>query len=181
MPKYAAYDTTVPALSPVIGWYDTDAIKYPNLPSQDSLLLLTDDQWAIRMSGIWAVSNGALVPYTPSVVVTPASTLQSKMAAGIAVTCDSNSALNAIYALDTTTMNQIGAVARDFAAGLGLPGGLTVFTYPDLGGTPRTFTGAQLVGLYTAQRNLLFGLNTQYSIASNGGTPAWPSQIGEIA
>lgn len=181
MPKYAAFDPNVADPKPVIGWYDTDAITYPNLPPQNALLVLNGSQWAAHYAGFYAVSGGVLIPYTPAPVVTVQTTLQGKITAGIAITCDSNSSLNSTYALDETTMNQVGSVARDFAAGLGLPGGLPVFVYPDVNGVPRQLTGAQVVGLYTAQRNLLFALNTQAAIASNGGTPSWPSQTAEIA
>jgi hypothetical protein len=63
VPKYAAYDSSVPAPSPVTGWYDTDLFNYPNPPK--SWLEMSDIQWQNRMSGHWAVQNNSLVPYTP--------------------------------------------------------------------------------------------------------------------
>lgn len=65
MPQYAYFDSTIAAPSPVLGWYDTDALEYPNLPAAANLLAISAAQWGERMTGRWAVSNGALVPYTP--------------------------------------------------------------------------------------------------------------------
>lgn len=73
MAQYAYFDSTAAAPSPVKGWYDTEAFKYPNLPAAANLLALTPSQWAARTVGCWAVSNGALVAY---VVPPTASQLQ---------------------------------------------------------------------------------------------------------
>lgn len=106
--------------------------------------------------------------------------LQTKIAAGIVITSTGTPALGGTYALDATTTAQIGSVARDFASGMGLPGGGSSFTYPDLAGTPHTFTGPQIVALYQAQRNLVLTLNQQAAIMANGGTPSWPAQSAVI-
>ena len=63
MSKYALYDPTRAGPTPVLGWYDTDFIEYPNLPHKDRLLELNDDQWNARMTRSWGVNNGALVPH----------------------------------------------------------------------------------------------------------------------
>lgn len=60
MPKYAQFDPSVPAPQPVIGWYDTDAFDYPNLPAAANLLELTQEQWDARLITPF-VKNGALV------------------------------------------------------------------------------------------------------------------------
>lgn len=183
MTQYAYYDSTQPSPSRVIGWYDTVALTYPSLPSDADLLALTTDQWNARTTGFWAVSSGALVSYTPPVPlpIQAANALSAAIATGITITCVGNSGLNSTYALDATTLTQIGTVAGDFAAGLGLPGNLSTFTYPDINSVPRTFTGTQLVELYKAQRDLLFALNTQAAIMANGGSPTWPAQTATIA
>lgn len=46
--------------SPVIGWYDTSFLEY-RLPPAEALLELTAEQWDARLSGSWAVQDGALV------------------------------------------------------------------------------------------------------------------------
>ena len=67
MPKYAQYNPSLAAPSPVIGWYDTDNYAYPNLPGASDLLEITNTQWQARLSNPsgWAVSNGVLIAYTP--------------------------------------------------------------------------------------------------------------------
>lgn len=60
MPKFAQFDPAAPAPQPVIGWYDTDFVNYPNLPPASNLLELTQDQWNLRLSTPF-VQNGALV------------------------------------------------------------------------------------------------------------------------
>ncbi|HXA23633.1 MAG TPA: hypothetical protein VNW90_15185 [Acetobacteraceae bacterium] len=107
--------------------------------------------------------------------------LAQKIAAGIAITSTGTPALNATYALDPTTMEQIGSVARDNAASLGLPGGLPTFVYPDASGTPHTFTGSQIDAVYRAMRDLIFVLTTQAGVMAHGGSPVWPSQTAVIA
>lgn len=106
--------------------------------------------------------------------------LSDKIAQGIAITCAATPALNATYALDDQTLNEIGSVARDSGAGLGLPGGLGTFTYPDIDGSQHTFTAGELQALYKAMRNLLLALNTQAAIQASGGTPTWPTQAAAI-
>lgn len=107
-------------------------------------------------------------------------TLAGKIASGIAVTSTGTAALSATYALDSMTLDQIGSVARDAAAGLGLPGGLSTFTYPDINGSPHTFASADVQNIYKAMRNLLFALNTQAAVMAAGGSPSWPVQTATI-
>lgn len=63
MAFYATWDSSVPAPSPVTGWYDTNAYSYPNLPS--NRILLEESFWLARMTTLWAVENGNLIPYVP--------------------------------------------------------------------------------------------------------------------
>lgn len=63
--KFASFDPNASAPQPVIGWYDADALYYPNLPPAEARCAMTDAEWAARMDGHWAVQDGTLVPYTP--------------------------------------------------------------------------------------------------------------------
>ena len=100
MPKYAQFDSAAVAPAPVIGWYDTDALTYPNLPASADLLELTATEWADRLAGFWAVSAGKLVSYTPPVVPpTLAQQAASALAAGLTITSTSTPALNGTYAV----------------------------------------------------------------------------------
>ena len=67
MTQYAYFNSATAAPSPVLGWYDTVEFTYANLPVSGDLLEVTAGQWAARMSGLWAVSSGTLVAYTPPV------------------------------------------------------------------------------------------------------------------
>jgi hypothetical protein len=102
--------------------------------------------------------------------------LPAKIAAGIAITSTGTPAISATYALDQVTLDQIGAVARDAGAGLGLPGGLPTFTYPDIEGEPQTLSQANVIALYKAMRDLLFALNTTAATLAAGGDADWPVQ-----
>ena len=62
--------------------------------------------------------------------------LSDYLGAGLAVTFTSAPSLSSTYALDPLTLSQTGNVAKDSASGLGLPGGLVSFTYPDINGNP---------------------------------------------
>ena len=65
MPKYARFDSTAPRPAPVLGWYDTDLIPYPELPDSADMLELTDDQWAARIGRSWSVDTHGLVRRSP--------------------------------------------------------------------------------------------------------------------
>ena len=68
MPKFAHYNPAANP-SPIYGWYDTDTGILPNLPEAVYLLQLTEEQWAVRNSQSWQISNGQLVG-VPSVPLT---------------------------------------------------------------------------------------------------------------
>lgn len=60
MPKYARYDHAAPSPQPVIGWYDTDSLNYPSMPSNEDLVVVPDDQWPERFDKTF-VSGGIIV------------------------------------------------------------------------------------------------------------------------
>jgi len=69
MPRYAHFDPAAPAPAPVLGWYDTDLLDYGDkLPSPAALLLLTDPQWAGRLTATQGVQGGTLVPAPPRAI-----------------------------------------------------------------------------------------------------------------
>jgi hypothetical protein len=100
MTQYAQYNPNVAGPSPVTGWYDTELFGYPNLPPASDLLEVTAAQWAARLSNPpgWAVSNGALVAYTPPPPVpTLAQQAAALIAGGITITSTGTAALNGVY------------------------------------------------------------------------------------
>ena len=179
MPKYASYDHTAPPPQLVTGYYDTDAIDYPALPDAADLFEMTEEQWAARVAEPCAIDNGEFVVLPPP-PPTSDQELGTRKAAGIAITCTSNPAIDATYALDDRSVAVIGSVARDVASGLDFPAGATTYDYPDLDGTPHTFNESQFVEFYKAARDLVNALTTQASIMAGGGTPAWPVQTATI-
>lgn len=110
----------------------------------------------------------------------PQAQLAARLFAGLAVISTSTSALSATYALDATTLDQIGSVARDAAAGLGLPGGLSTFTYPDLSSAPHDFTATAIQSLYKAMRDYVFALNSVTAQLQLGIPAGWPPAMATI-
>lgn len=96
---------------------------------------------------------------------------------GIQIQSASTPAINATYGLDPTTLDQIGTVARDSAAGFGLPLGLETFTYPDLMGNPRALSEPIIQGMYKAMRNYI--AQTTFAVQTRvlGGDAALPSNV----
>lgn len=182
MPYYAQYDPDATEPAPIIGWYDATRLRYPNLP-RTGLLSISYDEWTRHFvdPNAWAVQNGALVIYTaPPPVPTADSILADKLSLGIAITSTDAPAISGTYALDSVTLDQIGAVARDFMTGLGLPFDAEFFDYPDATGAMHTFTGPEIASLYKAMRDMIAQLQGQAAVMRHGGTPAWPEQTATI-
>lgn len=95
--------------------------------------------------------------------------------AGITIVSDSTPAINSTYGLDPTTLDQIGTVARDSAAGFGLPLGAESFQYPDMDGNIRSLSEPNVQNLYKAMRNYVAA--TTYAIKTRvmGGAADLPS------
>jgi hypothetical protein len=72
---------------------------------------------------------------------------------GMMAVCDTSPQLSTIWALDDLTLEQIGAVARDAASGLGLPMSQPTFAYPDRGGVMRQMNDLDVQKLYRAMRD----------------------------
>lgn len=175
MPKFGKIETLDP---PIVAFYDTDAYAYPEAAETipGDWVPLSDQDWALRLTASrWTITAGRLVAVDPSQAQLAGQAVADALAQGIVVTSTSNPSLNAVYALDPTTLDQIGSVARDYGSGLGLPGGASNFTYPDQNREPHAFTGPQIVGLYIGMRNLLLSINTQGAIMRAGGPGNFPS------
>jgi hypothetical protein len=182
MPQYANFDHAAPAPQPVTGWYDTDALVYPDPPPPEDMLELTPEQWDVRMDGQWAVADGALVPYTPSPIppTTPDGIYASLLTQGITITSDSTPALNATYPITENDFARVGAIARDAASGIGLPNDAATVPIPDIDGGMHDFSATSVVDLYKAERDLRMRMAEQRDIMIAGGTPQWPYQVATI-
>ena len=146
MPQYAQYDPSVPAPSPVIGWYNMDARKYPNLPPASDLVEVPADIWTAHYGNTngYAVSNGTLVAYTPP---PPTLTLEQQAAnaaiSGLTIALSGTMTLAAtLFPTDTKTQKAIESMNAMARAGV-LPLGSTTYPMIDASGTWRHFTAAQ--------------------------------------
>jgi hypothetical protein len=182
MTKYAYFDHWAAPPAPVSGWYNTDYFgQYDTLPAAADLLLMTEEEWDARLEGLWAVDSGTLVPYTPPVPPPTADeVLAEKIDAGIMLDSASNNAIDGLWALDARTLAELGAVARDFNTGMGLPQDATTFVYPNAAGDPVALTGSNVVAVYRAMRDMVDTLSRQAAILGQGGTPDWPLQAATI-
>ena len=139
MTQYAQFN---PALSPapVIGWYDTGALNYPNLPPASDLFAVTPSQWDSRMIGQWAVNNSALVTYTPP---TPPPTLAQQAAAliagGITITSTGTPGLDGVYACDATAQSNLQAVQTYILTNGKFPGSSGTYPWLDTTGAAHVF------------------------------------------
>jgi len=62
MTKFAQYDSKLVQPTPVIGWYDTGDLDYPNLPASTELVQISDAEWVTRMDAPLYILKGKLVP-----------------------------------------------------------------------------------------------------------------------
>lgn len=167
----------VTADPPVVAFFDVEAYAYPEAAETipGDWVPLSDQDWALRLTNSrWTITAGRLVAVDPSPEQLAGQAVADALTQGMIVTSASNPSLNAVYSLDPTTLDQIGSVARDFASGMGLPGGAPTFTYPDQERQPHAFTGDQIVALYIQMRNLLLNINVQGSIMRSGGPGHFP-------
>lgn len=153
MTQYAYFRSADPAPSPVIGWYDTGEFAYASLPAADDLLEVTAEQWTghfANPSG-WAVSNGALVTYTPAPQTpTLAQQAQALLAAGCAITSTSTPALDSTYATDATSQQHVQAEITSILLNGTFADGTTSIAWLDASNVAHTFTIAEFKALATA-------------------------------
>jgi hypothetical protein len=147
MTQYAQYNPSVAAPSPVIGWYDTEFVTYPNVPASSDLLELTAAQWTAHVANPsgWAVSGGALVAYTPPApVLTLAQQAAAASVSGLTIALTGSITLAAtLFPTTASTQTRITAVMTAVNATGDFPGGATTFPMPDASGNWHTFTVAQ--------------------------------------
>lgn len=66
MPKFAYFDHTASQPAPVLGWYDTDAIEYADLPAEADMMDVGADAWADRFATPFVQSGALVAPPVPS-------------------------------------------------------------------------------------------------------------------
>ena len=151
MPKYARFDSAAPGSTPVLGWYDTDLLHYPELPPDADMLALSDDAWEARMGGAWVVENHALAPRPPEPAPLPHQAAQL-LAGGLTVRCEADPSLDAVYPCDPASRARMAEAVAWLHAGHGFPDGAT-FNLTVTGGGHVTFTKPEnFLGVALAMR-----------------------------
>jgi hypothetical protein len=141
MPKYAQFDPQITP-APVCGWYDTDEFDYANLPPQREMLEMSEEQWSLRLDGLWAVQVGVLVPYTrPPPVLSLAQSSVVAMAEGLTVSLTGSASLQpTLFPIDPLTQAKLAAVATIINTTGGFPGGAGEYPIKDSAGEWHVFT-----------------------------------------
>ncbi len=119
------------------------------------------------------------VPNTPDPLPGPSANdlYAAKTAAGIQVQSQITPALNATYAIDFPTQQNIIGIVASIAAGAGLPMGATTIPWPDTMGLPHSFTSDQFKAFAAVVRDYVFGLRQTWGALNAGMNVDWPPPI----
>ena len=147
MTYFAQYDPSASAPAKVIGWYNTGAHSYPNLPSASNLLEISEAEWQAHYANPdgWAVAGGALVAFPPPApVLTLAQQAANAAVAGLTIALSGTVTLAAtMFPTDPVTQTKLGAVVTTLLATGAFPGGSASYPMLDAAGAWHTFTAAQ--------------------------------------
>ena len=126
-------------------------------------------------------TNGAWVPGQMAVAATAQAQLESVLRAGIAVTSTGTSALDATYALDSTSQSELYQIAS-YAQNFGVfPNGQSTMAYPDVTGTPHTFTSTQIINLLKVVAPYVTACQVVEETLAAGGSASYPPGSATIA
>jgi len=133
MTQFAYFDPTITPISPVIGWYDTVALNYPNLPSSNSLLELSETQWEKRMTQSWGVQNGSLVFYTqPTPVLTLSQQAELALLNPVYITFTNYPELTGSYSINSQMTANVGFIVAYLGVNNGsFPNNKSYYMWPD--------------------------------------------------
>jgi hypothetical protein len=183
MPQYAEIDTRITPISPVVGWYDTDAFAYGNLPNWASLVQLTPTQWSGRQNlQNWGVDqDGNLVPYTPTPPVLSISQA-AVIASSAGLTISISGAINldpTLFPIDPQTQSRLNAVVTAVAATGMFPGGTLTYPMLDSAGSWHLFTISQYLQVASA---IASHVSTLYLIADGNpfGATTLPTPVAAV-
>jgi hypothetical protein len=157
MPKFAQFDSTQTAITPVIGWYDTDEFDYPNLPAAANLYECTDAEWAERTAG-WGINPTAatksLLAYVPAVTLAQAQAAQIAVLAAEyqtaivqPVSFTSKAGVTKTFQADAASVANLTSMLLGFQAAAATPAG---FYWLSVDNTQVPFTYADMQGLAAA-------------------------------
>jgi hypothetical protein len=146
--------------NPALTWVDVTSVSPAPQPG-----------WtATETAGVWTFA-APVVP-TPTL----AQQAQAMLDSGLQIVSTGTPALNGTYACDPATYQRVGGIVAAIGASLGLPGGGGTFNWPDISGTPHSFSAANFSALAKAMMDFEYALNT--IIGANSGTlPSQPVTI----
>lgn len=188
MTQYAQFDSTAPQPAQVTGWYDTAFVSYPNLPSSNNLLVVTSAQWAAHMANPsgWAVQDGALVAYTPPVVIPTAAQVaqtafNNAVSAGVTINSTGSPAIDGTYALDQVSLGRITSEQVYISVTGKFTNGQTTRAWFDIAGAPHTFPSTtEFTAFAEAVAQYEDALITALAVGLAGGAwvaPAMPATL----
>lgn len=112
---------------------------------------------------------------------TPFDILSEKLNTGLNIVSSGNPLLNATYALDQISQDQlfqIGSFVKVFGF---FPSGNANQDYPDITGQPHTFNTTQFVNLLLSVASYVSAAQSTAVILTNGGQANWPNPNKTIA
>lgn len=146
--KFAAFNTQ----GNIVAYYDD--VDSPIPAGVTSVIEITDEQWQACISTPgYTVQSGTLVAPTPptaaqisaqQVEQQLAASVQSALAAGLAVTSAGTPAVNGTYPLDVNTQNEIGQVTLFIQVNGDFPGGTSSYPWFDTSNVPHVFPSVAL-------------------------------------
>lgn len=98
------------------------------------------------------------------------------LASGLAIVSTGNSGVSATYALDDSSVSQLGNLARDIACAFGLPMESTTVSYPDINSNPIVCGPSDITNIYLAIRDYVASVNFAVTQLVNGSTATLPTQ-----
>lgn len=175
----AGYSTCSPSPTPVVGSDGICSWNATALGTQPTVAQLQ------AMASAWTAQQSAKTAATAAL-----QTYSAQIAKGLTVVCASNatictSDLAGTYTVpvvnqpptpaNSAAQNNITSIETSIAAGRGLPGGGSTFSYFDVSGTAHSFSSAAWAEFATAMRDYSYALQVALITAQAGGTPSWPS------
>lgn len=149
----------------------------------------TTQVWSSQNLSYLPVSNGTYAAWAVNNIPTPiasAGALIQVMYAqvepyilslGATVNSTGTPSINAIYGMDTASMNRLSIITSMLSNNKPLPSGTTTFSYPDVTGNLHTFTSTNIINLASALQTWRYQWETAVATLVTGGSASLPGTI----